>query len=217
MKTFDIKLSKRKEVGKKSTKLLRKENLVPCVVYGGEEVLHVYAHKNEFRKIIYTPNVYLLNLDIDGTVYRTILQDVQFHPVSDEILHIDFFQISEDKNVIINLPVKLTGNSIGILAGGSLHKPKDYLKVTALPKDLPDNIEIDITKLEIGDSLKIRDLIIDNVEFLEKPNVMVVAVNITRVVEEEVEEEGEEGEEGAEKTDEKGDTPAKDDKKEFKK
>ena len=204
MKTFEITLSKREEVGKKNTKKLRRENHVPCVVYGGEENLHVHAHKNEFRKIIYTPNVFLLKLTVEGATYNAIMKDLQFHPVTDELLHIDFLQIFDEKKVNIEIPVTLTGSSVGILAGGFLLQPKSHIRIFAFPKDIPDSIEVDITELSIGSSIQIRDLEIENVEFMDNETVMVVAINQTRtsVVEETEEEEEEEGtEEGAEKTD----------------
>ena len=121
-------------------------------------------------------------LDIDGQVYETVMQDIQFHPVSDDILHIDFVQVFQDKKVTVNLPVKLTGDSVGLLAGGKLRQRRRKLKVNGLIKDMPDQLEIDLTDLEIGDSLKIGDLNYDNLDILDPARAMVVGVVSSRLI-----------------------------------
>jgi large subunit ribosomal protein L25 len=210
MKTFEIKGSMRQDLGKKESKDLRKQGLVPCVMYGGEKNLHFSAHENQFKKLVYTPDVFLVKLEIDGQAFDAVMQDIQFHPVTDSIIHIDFVQIFEDRKVTVNLPVSLTGSSVGIRAGGKLRQRRRYLKVNGLIKDMPDRLEIDLTDLDIGDSLKIGDLSYDNLEILDPPRAMVAGVVSSRLiakglrealpeeVEEEVaEEEVAEGEEGA--------------------
>jgi len=209
MKTLEIKGSLRQDLGKKHSKDLRKQGIVPCVMYGGEKNLHFSAHENMFKKLVYTPDVFLVKLDLNGQTYDAVMQDIQFHPVSESIMHIDFVQVFPDKQVIVNLPVRLAGISVGIRAGGKLRQRRRYLKVKGLIKDMPDRLEIDLTDLDIGDSIKIADLSYDNLEVLDPPRAMVVGVVSSRLiakgmqeaVPEEVEEvaaeELEEGEEGA--------------------
>lgn len=213
MKTIEIKAKKREKLGKTATKKLRKQGNMPCVLYGGDEVVHFYATPRDFKDIIYTPSVYLLKLNIDGQVYDAILQDIQFHPVSDDLLHLDFVQIREDKPVIIKVPVKLKGLAKGVQAGGKLLLEQRKIKVRALPKDLPDFFELDITDIELGQSIKIRDLDFENIEQLNAKDSVVASVKLTRMAKPEDEEaegeegaegqEGEEGAEGEEKTAEK--------------
>lgn len=181
MKTIEIVTSERKVVGKKETKNLRKNGNVPCVIYGGEKVIHFYAHKNDFRHLIYTPNVYIVDLKIDDKECRAIMQDIQFHPVTDKILHIDFYEIFAGKNMIISIPVKLHGLSIGVKEGGKLALETRKLKVKALPKNLPDFLDVDVTNLELGKTIKIRDLSYENLELLDLKNSVVCSVKLTRV------------------------------------
>jgi len=209
MKTFEIKGSLRQDLGKKKSKDLRNQGLVPCVMYGGEKNLHFSAHENEFKKLVYTPDVYLVKVVLDGQTFDAVMQEIQFHPVSDAIIHIDFVQVFPDKKVTVNLPVRLTGSSVGIRAGGKLRQRRRNLKVNGLIKDMPDRLEIDLSDLDIGDSMKIGDLSYDNLEVLDPPRAMVVGVVSSRLIakglREAVPEEGEEvaeeavaeGEEGA--------------------
>ena len=180
MKSFAIKGTAREVVGKKDAKKLRAEDKVPCVLYGGEEPIHFCAEAGAFRKVIYTPSVFLIDLDIDGTTYKAIMQDVQFHPVDEQILHIDFLKIDEDKPVKIDVPVKVSGYAVGMRSGGKLKVNLRRLRVKALAKDLPDNIEVDITNLEIGQSFKVGELESDKLEFLNSKSVPVVTIMITR-------------------------------------
>lgn len=207
MQTLDFKVSKRNELGKKSTKALRKKGLVPCVLYGGGENIHFSASAKEMKKILNTPKTFLLNLDIDGKVYNAFLQDSQFHPVSDEVLHIDFKQIFDDKPIKISIPVRLEGFAEGVKAGGILIQAKRYLRVSALAKDLPNELVVDVTPLTIGDSIKTSSLSFENLEIIEPASSIVAAVKLTRTAtmmedEEEEDEEGEEGE-ASEETEEK--------------
>jgi len=209
MKTIEIKAHLRKELGKKETKKLRIEENVPCVMYGGEETIHFYAHKNIFKDLIYTPSVYIVNLDIDGKQYLAALKEIQFHPVTDAALHIDFIQVFEDKPVTMNIPINVIGDSIGIKAGGKVRLKRRSLKVRGSFKNLPDSLDIDITDLAIGMSIKVHDLLYDNLEILDPQRAMVVAVISSRMAIKESDLEGEEGEEGEEVEEgEEGATPA---------
>ena len=190
MKTIEIKTISRSNFGKKETKSLRAEDNVPCVMYGGKENLHFYAHENEFRSMIYTPDVHLISLQIDGKSYNAILKDLQFHPVSDKLLHIDFIQVSDDKPVLIDIPIKLSGVSPGVKAGGRLKINRRSLRVKGLTRDFPEHLDIDISNLEIGQSLKIGDLSYDNLLIMENKKSMIVAVATSRVVQKEETEAG---------------------------
>jgi len=213
MKTFEIKGTLRKEVGKKFSKKLRIEEQVPCVLYGGEEIVHFSAEEKAFRKVVYTPNVYVINLNIEGKNYNALMKDIQFHPVSDRILHMDFIEVFDDKPVNITMPLRLVGDSIGIKDGGKLRWKRRQMNVRGLPKKFPEFLEVDITDLDIGKTIKVGELSYDNLQILDPLRAMVVSVVSSRLVakgmaaeiEEEVVAEGEEvleeGEvvEGAEK------------------
>jgi large subunit ribosomal protein L25 len=181
MKTIEIKAISRDHVGKKSSSLLRSEGNVPCVIYGGKENLHFYAHENEFSGLVYTPEVYLVNLVIDGKNYPAVMKDLQFHPVTDRLQHIDFMQVSEDRPVTIDIPVKMTGESVGVKAGGKLRIKRRTLKVKGMIKDIPDHLSVDITGIEIGQSIKIGDLSFDNLEIIDNKRAMIVGVAVSRV------------------------------------
>ncbi len=180
MQTIDLKGVKRTDLGKKVAKQLRVEELVPCVLYGKGEVLHFSAHVNEFRNLIYTPHVHIVNLNVDGVAKKAILKDIQYHPVSDAILHVDFLEITEDGAIVMEIPVKLNGLAEGVKAGGKLQLEMRKLKVKSLPKDMPDTLDIDITNLGLGKGIKVGDLNFDNIEILNAKNAVVVAVKLTR-------------------------------------
>ena len=180
MKSISIKATKREVVGKKEAKRLRLEGLVPGVLYGGEEPIHFQAPEKEFKSLIYTPNVYLVNLDIDGTVYQSIIQDTQFHPVEEQLLHVDFLRTSDDKMVKVEIPVKTEGFAKGIRKGGKLKLNLRTLKVKALVKHLPDTININVDDLDLGQSYKVGSLQRENLEFLNAKAVPVVTIMITR-------------------------------------
>jgi len=182
METVELKGVLRKEVGKKFSRKLREQEKVPCVIYGGENVKHFSVPEKEVKSIIYTQEAYLLKINLDGGAYNAILQDIQFHPVTDRIIHMDFIEISEDKPVTVTLPVKLTGDSSGIKEGGRLRLKRRGLRVKGYPKDLPDYLEIDITNLKIGQSIKIGELSYENLEILDPPRPMVVAIVSSRLV-----------------------------------
>ena len=195
MKVLELAGNKRVDTGKKSTKKLRLEGLVPCVIYEKEENIHFSISEKALRPLLFTPNVYILAVNIDGVVYDSILQDIQYHPVADNVLHVDFFQLSDDKKVIIEIPVVLEGFPIGVKAGGKLSADQRKLKVRALKADLPDTLTVDVEELALGRSIKVRDLSFDNIELLSPGNSVVAAVRLTRAAKGEMAE-GEEGEEG---------------------
>ena len=181
MKSVSINGIARVNLGKSAAKQLRKENNVPCVIYGGsEDPIHFYAHENEFRKIVYTPHVYLINVIVGDNQIRVVMGDIQFHPVTDKILHIDFLRVFDDKEVQINIPVSIFGNSIGVRNGGRLAQNMRRILVQALSDNLPETIEIDITSLRIGESFRVSDVSMEKVTFLNNPNDVVVAVKTAR-------------------------------------
>lgn len=180
MKSITIKGSQRESVGKSATKALRNAGKVPCVLYGGDKPVHFSADEKAFKSLVYTPNVYTATIELDGQTYSAVLQDIQFHPVSDQIMHIDFYQLFEDKPVTMEIPVKLVGNSKGVMIGGALRHNVRKLKVKALPANLPDFIEADITELEIGNKLYITKLTSDNYTFLHPENTVIAQVRMSR-------------------------------------
>ena len=198
MKTFDIKGSERKSVGKKSTKELRRNLSVPCVLYGGKKTIHFSIEEKAFQYLIYTPHAYIVNVDIDGKVHKAILQDVQFHAVTDAIVHVDFLEIDEKLDVSMLIPVKLNGLAIGVKDGGKLVLKQRKLRVKGLIKNFTDTLDIDITELKLGSSIKIGELSFDNMELLDPKNSVVARVKAARVIEVDEGAEGEEGEEGVE-------------------
>ncbi|HBS87609.1 MAG: 50S ribosomal protein L25/general stress protein Ctc [Bacteroidetes bacterium GWF2_38_335] len=180
MKTIEIKGKSREALGKKDTKSLRRESNVPCVVYGGEKNYHFYTEDKSFKDLIYSPNVYTVKLDIDGNLIDAILHDVQFHPVKDHILHVDFLQVSQEKPILIHVPVKLHGFAPGVQAGGKLALEHRLLKVRGLIKDLPDILDVDVSEIELGKTIKVKDLKFDNIELIDNPNTVVCSVKLTR-------------------------------------
>lgn len=201
MKSITIKGSKRESVGKKDAKALRNAEMVPCVLYGGEKPVHFSAKEIAFKNLVYTPNVYTATIELaSGESYNAIVQDIQFHPLTDRILHMDFYQIFDDKEITMNIPVVIVGNSPGVIAGGALRFNKRRLKVRALPANLPDTIDADISELNIGSKLYVTELKNDKYTLLEADNTVVVQVrmsrNATKVEGEETE--GEETEAAAE-------------------
>ena len=182
MKSITIKGSKRESVGKVATKALRNADKVPCVLYGGENPLHFSANELDFSKLVYTPNAHTVLLDINGDQkISAILQDIQFHPVSDKILHVDFYQLSDDKEVNMEIPVVMEGSAPGVMIeGGALIISKRKLKVRALPKNLPDVITVNISSLNLGDKISTADLDSENFTILHPDNTVVCKVRISR-------------------------------------
>ena len=181
MKSITIKGSERESVGKVATKALRNAGLVPCVLYGGNQAVHFSAEVMAFKNLVYTPNAHTVEIDLGkGKSFNAILQDIQVHPVSDKILHIDFFQLFDDKEITMEVPVKIVGTSQGVLAGGVLRLNTRKLKVKALPKNLPDFIEADITPLEMGNKLYVTKLVNENYKLIHPDNTVVAQVRISR-------------------------------------
>ena len=200
MKKVSLSGSLRGNVGKKDAKALRNAGKVPCVIYGGKDQIHFSVEETAFKPILYTPNSYLINLNVDGKEYLTVLQDLQSHPVSDHILHADFLELTPDHPVTISVPIRVTGVSPGVLGGGKLVKKFRKLKIKALIEHLPDDIEVSISKLKINQSIKVSNLKIKNVELLDVKSSVILSVVTVRAVEEEeaVVVEGEEEVEGEE-------------------
>jgi large subunit ribosomal protein L25 len=202
MKTITISAEKRTELGKKSTRDLRKIDHVPCVMYGGTEVIHFHAHENDFRHLVYTHVAFIVELKINGDVHMAVMQELQFHPVTDKLNHIDFVEVFDNKPVTADLPIQLVGAAIGIKNGGKPRQRRRVLKVRGLVANLPEALDIDISDVDIGDVIKIGDLSYDNLEILDPSRSMIYAVVSSRVSKgmeiEEVEVEAVEGEEVAE-------------------
>jgi len=197
MKTLEIKGSLRTDLGKKSSKNTRKEGNVPCVIYGKEQNIHFHTHENNFKNLVYTPDAHLVNLNLDGKEYKVVLQDIQFHPVTDKITHADFIEIFDNKPIVISLPIKVTGDSVGVKAGGKLRIKKRHLKVRGFANDIPEFLPIDVTEVKIHHSVKVGDLSYDKIELIDPNITTILSVATSRVVQKE-EGEGVEGAEGAE-------------------
>lgn len=180
MKSITIQGTKRESVGKKSTKALRDAELVPCVVYGGGEPLNFSALEKAFKGLVYTPEAHTVSIEVDGQVIPAVLQDIQFHPITDKIIHADFYRLSDDKPVVMEVPVRVTGRSKGVVAGGVLRQTYRKLKVKAIPANLPDEIVVDITALKIGNKFYVESLKNDKYTFMHPDNAVVVAVKMSR-------------------------------------
>lgn len=180
MKSFELKGAKRSATGKKAAKAFRKEGSVPCVLYGGNEVLHFTVEKEGIRKLIYTPEVHIVNLDVEGTKCTAILKDAQYHPVTEELLHVDFLQIFEDKPVVMQIPVVLEGLAEGVKAGGKLSLEMRKLKVKGLYKNFPEKLTINISDLGLGKTIQVGALSFPDLELLNSKDNVVAAVKLTR-------------------------------------
>ncbi len=210
MKHFEVKANLRTDLGKKATKKIRREDNIPCVIYGKEEVVHFYTSQNAIRKLVYTPAVMFADINIDGKVKQATIQEIQFHPVSDKILHIDFYEVNDKTPIKIQLPIVIEGNSPGVKAGGKLKTISRRITVKGMMADIPDNFSVDISHLNIGDAIRIKDLESETLEFIDPKTNVVVIVSSARgaSADGDEDEEGEEGEEGeggedGEKADEK--------------
>lgn len=180
MKSITIQGTKRESVGKKSTKALRDAELVPCVVYGGAEPLNFSTEEKSFKNLVYTPEAHTVELVIGGETVPAVLQDIQFHPITDKILHVDFYRLSEDKPVVMEVPVRVTGRSKGVVAGGVLRQSFRKLTVKAIPSNLPDEVVVDVTPLKIGNKLYVGDLKPEGYTFMHPDNAVIVAVKMSR-------------------------------------
>ena len=182
MKTFELKGEIRDDFGKKAARAFRKEGLIPCVIYGnhGEDNISFVVKSGDIRGLVYTPEVFLVNLDLGTKKMQAILKDLQFHPVKDNVLHADFLHIVESKPVTIGVPVRLLGLAVGVKAGGKLSLDRRKLKVKALPSKLPEVLEINVEHLDLGKSIQVHQLNFDNLELLDSPNSVVCRVQLTR-------------------------------------
>ena len=181
MKTIDLKGIARTFGAKSEVKKLRNKGEVPCVLYGlNEKNIHFAVQEADLHHLVYTPNAYLINLNIDGTKRTAVIREIQFHPVTDKILHIDFYNVNEDKPVTIDVPVEITGTAEGVRQGGKLHVLNRRVKVSALPKFLPDKITIDISTLKIGKTIVAGDLSYENIQVLTPKVAIICAVKMTR-------------------------------------
>ncbi|TSE07648.1 MULTISPECIES: 50S ribosomal protein L25/general stress protein Ctc [Aquimarina] len=206
MKSLTINASQRESVGKKATKALRNAGQVPCVIYGGDTIVHFAAPEIAFKNLVYTPDVHTVVIALDnGTKINAILQDIQFHPVTDKILHIDFVEIFDDKPITVELPFRTTGNARGVLNGGVLRYNLRRIKVKGLASKLPDLIEGDITNLKIGNKLLVTSLASDDFTILHPDNTVVCMVKTSRTA---VADDDDDEEEGTEAATEGAEAPA---------
>jgi large subunit ribosomal protein L25 len=180
MESISITGSVRKSLGKADAKVLRREGLVPCIIYGGEENIHFQVDERAFNKLINTPNAYIVNVDLDGKTYASIIKDVQFHPLTDRVIHVDFQLLLANRPVKLTLPVRTEGVSPGVLNGGKLQQVLRRAKVSGVPAKLPDFITINIGKMKIGHSVKVKDIKIAGVTFLENENQILVSIKAKR-------------------------------------
>lgn len=185
MKTVSMSGSLRANVGKKDAKATRRANCVPCVLYGGKEQIHFSVPDTSFKDVIFTPEACFIALNIEGKEHQAILQDVQYHPVTDNIMHVDMLELSDTREITMAIPIKVTGVAPGVLSGGKLIQKLRKLKIKSLPQHMPDVINIDISKLKINDSVKISDLATEHLTFLDPRSSVVVGVRVTRAVVEE--------------------------------
>ncbi len=196
MKTVEIIGYERANLGKSESKRLRSEGNVPCVLYGGKEQIHFHSPMILFKDLVYTPEARFVHLNIEGVEKKAILQDIQFHPVSEVILHADFLELFDDKKIKMQIPVKLEGNAPGVMKGGKLIPKMRHLDVKALPKDMPEYIKVDVSKLELGKTVKVKSIEQKDFEILNSPLVSVASVEVPRAMRGKSDEGGEEGEEG---------------------
>ncbi len=185
MKTITIEGQLRSEFGKQATRLLRSEEKVPCVIYGGADTVSFSAPVTAFKNLVYTAEFQLAEIKLDGKTYRCIMKDLQFDPVTDELTHVDFLELVEDKKVVATLPLKLTGQSAGVKSGGKLVVKMKSLKVKALPKHLRENLEVDITNLELNENIRVEDVKAEGIEILNSPRIPVASVVMTRQLKQE--------------------------------
>ena len=182
MKSVQLSGSLRANVGKVNAKAVREKGNVPCVIYGGKEQIHFEADIRAFKPVIFTPNAHIVEIDLGGTVYKTVLQEAQYHKINDKLIHADFLEIQDGKPVTANIPVVITGQSEGVKKGGKLVLKMRKLKARGIAASLPDTISIDITKLDIGDSVAVGDIVVEGATLLNAKIVSVVSVTTTRAV-----------------------------------
>ena len=180
MKTFELAGEVRSEVGKKATKAVRSAEAIPCVLYGGKENVHFTVTESAVRKLVYSPDVFVVNLTVGGVTTTSIMKELQFHPVTDKILHLDFLEISETKPVVVEVPVQLLGLAEGVKAGGKLSLETRKLKVKGLYKNIPEKIDVDVTSVGLGKTVQVGKLQVKDLEILNNKNAVVAQVKLTR-------------------------------------
>lgn len=180
METVKLSANARVNLGKKESKALRNAGQVPCVVYGGESTIHFSVKSLDLRNLVYTPNVYTAEIELDGKTYKALLKDIQFHPVTDAITHVDFMELVEGKEISLSVPVVLSGNAKGVMQGGKLRKNMRRLTVRATPENLPDSINLDITEIGIGNSIRVSNVENNNFDILNPGSAVIVAVKMAR-------------------------------------
>ena len=185
MKTITIEGQLRTEHGKQATRQLRSEGNVPGVIYGGTKELSFSAPVTAFKTLVYTPDFQLAEVNIDGKSYRCILKDLQFDKVSDELIHVDFLELVEDKKVIATIPIKFTGSPAGVKAGGKLITKIKSLKVKTFPKYLQENIKVDLTDLELNGNVRVQDVQVEHYEVLNSPRIPIASIVLTRELKQE--------------------------------
>lgn len=196
MNTISLEAQPRTEVGKKATKALRREKQVPCVLYGGEKTVSFSAPALSFAPLIFTPNFNVVDLKVGADSFKAVLKEAQFHPVTDEILHIDFMELVDDKKIIVEIPLKFEGLAAGVREGGKLMVQMRKLRVKTLPKDFLSELKVDVTELELGRSIKVGSVEFENIEILNNPNLPMVSVEIPRALKSAAAGESAEGAEG---------------------
>lgn len=189
MKSVSVSAVKRVDLGKKEAKLSRAAGNVPCVIYGGKTNQHFAIKENALNNLVYTPNVYSVAIDIEGAIINALIKDVQFHPVTDRILHVDFIELVPGQEVNTKIPVVFNGNAIGVMNGGKLRKTLRKLSVRATPENLPDNVTLEISEMKIGEKIYVRDVEAKNFDILTAATAVIVSVKTARGVEEDEEEE----------------------------
>lgn len=180
MKHIEVKATKRVEIGKKATKAIRKEDSIPAVIYGASETLHITTQQSEVRGLIYTPEVLFADIIIDGKKHISLVKEVQYHPVTDKILHIDFYEVTPEKEIKVAIPLKFEGSSVGVKIGGKLKQNLKKITVKAKMDDIPENFVVDVTDLNIAQSIRVRDLQSDTLQFVDAPITIIVTVVSTR-------------------------------------
>ena len=185
MKSVKIEGKKRSDLGKKATRQIRSEEQVPAVIYGGKETIHFSAPVMSFRTLVYTPEFQIADITIDGKNYKTIMKDIQFDVVTDELNHIDFLELVEDRKVVATMPIKFSGQAQGVKDGGRLELKLKSLNVRALPKDLREHIDVDITDLQLHGNIRVQDVKVPNIEILNSPRIPVASVVTTRALRQE--------------------------------
>lgn len=180
MKTFELKGTKREELGTKYAKAIRQEGKVPCIVYGNGKQINFTVSQKEINGAIFTPNVYIVNLDIDGEVIKTFIKDLQFHPVTDEVMHADFYAFAEDQEIVVKLPYEFVGSSVGVKAGGKMKFAARMAKVKGVYSNLPETVKVDISGLDLEQSISVKDVVVENCQIVDPQDALICRVIPTR-------------------------------------